>query len=71
MLDDLRNSANSPFLEDGGFEPEAQEEQEQSQATFLGMTAVQRFVVSLLLFFMILILGGFMLILFQKVFPPI
>jgi hypothetical protein len=70
MLDDLRNSASSPFLNEEGFEPEEQP-QEEVKGSFLGMSAGQRFVISLFLFFMILILGGFMLILFQKVFPPI
>jgi hypothetical protein len=70
MLDDLRNSASSPFLDEGGFEPEPEEEKK-SQSSFLGMTAAQRFVISLLIFFMVLIVGVFMLILFQKVFLPI
>jgi hypothetical protein len=69
MLDDLRNSANSPFLNDEHFEPE--EPQPEEKRSFMGMTAVQRFVISLLLFFMVLILGGFLLILFQKVYPPV
>jgi hypothetical protein len=38
MLDDLRNSASSPFLDEGGFEPEPEEEKK-SQSSFLGMTA--------------------------------
>lgn len=70
MLDDLRNSASSPFLEEESFEAEEQTKTTQ-QHSFLGMTAAQRFVISVFLFLMILILGGFMLILFQKVFPPI
>jgi hypothetical protein len=70
MLDDLRNSASSPFLEEDAFEKEEQAQQE-SKRTFLGMTAAQRFVIAMFLFMMILILGGFLLILFQKVYPPI
>lgn len=67
MLDDLRNS--SSFIEDD--EPEAPEEQEvvrsrparrrSRQGQFLGMTAQQRFIISLLLFFMVCILGAFAL----------
>jgi hypothetical protein len=70
MLDDLRNSASSPFLEEESLEAEEQTKTAQ-QRSFLGMTAAQRFVIAVFLFLMILILGGFMLILFQKVFPPI
>ncbi len=69
MLDDLRNSAHSPFLNDEHFEPE--EQQPDTKPSCLGMTPVQRFVISLPLFFMVLILGGFLLILFQKVYPPV
>lgn len=71
MLDDLRNSASSPFLDENGFEPEPEEEKQESHGSFLGMSATQRFVISLLIFFMVLIIGVFMLILFQKVFLPI
>jgi hypothetical protein len=71
MLDDLRNSASSPFLDENGFEPEPEEEKQNKGGSFLGMTAAQRFVICLLVFFMILILGTFMLILFQKVYPPV
>lgn len=70
MLDDLRNSASSPFVDEDAFEREEQVQQE-NKRTFLGMTSVQRFVISVFLFMMILILGGFLLILFQKVYPPI
>ncbi len=71
MLDDLRNSASSPFLDENGFEPEPEEEMQESHGSFLGMSAAQRFVISLLIFFMVLIIGVFMLILFQKVFLPV
>jgi hypothetical protein len=69
MLDDLRNSAQNPFLD----EENLQEEEEASKkprgkGNFLGMTAPQRFVVSVFLFLMVLILGVFLLILFQKVY---
>jgi hypothetical protein len=69
MLDDLRNSAQNPFLD----EENLQEEEDTSKKTrikgdFLGMTAPQRFVVSVFLFLMVVILGVFLLILFQKVY---
>jgi hypothetical protein len=60
MLDDLRNSSN--FIE----EEETPEEpiqvvrrpmRQQRPESFLGMTAQQRFILSLMLLFMVLILG--------------
>jgi hypothetical protein len=67
MLDDLRNSAGNPFLDDNHNEEEEQQTP-RSSGNFLGMTAPQRFVVSVFLFLMVLILGTFVLILFQKVY---
>lgn len=69
MLDDLRNSAGSPFLDEEPIEEE-KAHQKVNSGNFLGMTAPQRFVVSLFLFFMVVILGVFLLILFQKVYFP-
>lgn len=66
MLDDLRNS--SAFIDDEEI-PEQPEEFSQQRAvrrrskgTFLGMTAQQRFFLSLMLFFMVCSLGVFALI---------
>ena len=66
MLDDLRNS--SAFID----EEETPEQEEgavpqrvsrrQSKDTFLGMTAQQRFILSLMMFFMVCALGVFALI---------
>jgi hypothetical protein len=63
MLDDLRNS--SSFIEEE--EPEVEQQQvvrryptvrrRASSKTFLGMTAPQRFFLSLVLFLMVLMLG--------------
>jgi len=72
MLDDLRNSVNSEF-------PDVSLEEEQhtgytlnkNTGQFLGMTAPQRFIIACFLFLMVVIIGAFMLILFQKVYPPI
>ena len=74
MLDDLRNS--SSFLDDE--EPQEQEEKvvrrpvrrHKQEATFLGMTAKQRFVVSLVLFFMVCVLGMFAVVLSGSVALP-
>ena len=65
MLDDLRNSAQNPFLEE---KIEEEEQKKNQRGNFLGMTAPQRFVIAVFLFLMILILGVFLLILFQKIY---
>jgi hypothetical protein len=65
MLDDLRNS--SSFID----EEEPPEEQSgryrtsrgRSKGHFLGMTAQQRFIISVMLFLMVCVLGSFALIL--------
>jgi hypothetical protein len=75
MLDDLRNSASKSFQDE--------EEEEQpskprevirirpvsvQQGPFLGMTPEQRFVVALLLFLMVTVMGILLLVATQKVF---
>jgi hypothetical protein len=69
MLDDLRNSATSqPFEEDLPPEqPEVRRSIRRSGGPFLGMTAKQRFVIALLLFLMVLVLGTFCLVVTQKI----
>ena len=68
MLDDLRNLASQPVEE----EPEPSESKHEKprkspEKNFLGMTAAQRFVVALLLFLMVLILGTLFLVVTEKV----
>jgi len=72
MLDDLRNSVNNAYEEelieeerirDGKYTIE--------RPPFLGMSAFQRFIVALVFFLMVAIIGIFLLIVFQKVMPPI
>lgn len=74
MLDDLRNSAASSYL-DEELLPEAPEQDKvdtKKQSTrFLGLTAAQRFIVVLLLMMMTCLLGAFVLILTGKVWLPI
>jgi len=75
MLDDLRNSASKSFQED--------EEEDKSpkprevirirpasaqHGQFLGMTPEQRFVVALLLFLLVSVMGVLLLVATQKVF---
>jgi hypothetical protein len=79
MLDDLRNSASNSFQD----EDEEEEEQSRPQKArevirirptniqsgpFLGMTPEQRFVVALLIFLMVTVLGVLLLVATQKVF---
>lgn len=78
MLDNLRESANqSPFFQDEQQpEPEQQPAPEQpkkpkaASGPFLGMTAPQRFVLALILFFMSCVLGGFFLLVTEKIMLP-
>ncbi len=72
MLDDLRNSAGSSFYEEDPLDSKPEKpERRQRPAEFIGMTAPQRFIISLFLFFMVAILGALILIVFQKVSLPI
>jgi hypothetical protein len=72
MLDDLRSSANSEYSEDVLMDDKTYEEQlNKPRAPFLGMSAAQRFIIALFLFLMVAILGIFLLIVFQKVYPAL
>jgi hypothetical protein len=73
MLDDLRNSASKSFQE----EEEAQSPKPRDviriqpmapREPFLGMTAQQRFVIALLIFLMVSVLGALVLVAGEKVF---
>jgi hypothetical protein len=73
MLDDLRNSANNSY--DDETPPQQtglpmQPIQPANQGTFLGMTAGQRFVLALMLFMMVCVLGVFALIATEKIYLP-
>lgn len=71
MLDDLRNSVTSDLVE----EPIVEEEvyipstSRKPRGPLLGMSSFQRFIIALLLFLMVVILGIMVLILFQKISP--
>ena len=77
MLDDLRNSAASSYLEDEPTpethepSPAKKKAKKKEDAKFLGLTAPQRFIVVLLLMMMTCMLGTFILILTGKVWLPI
>lgn len=67
MLDDLRNSA-SEFIEDEPIVPEPKPKRRSEP--FLGMTAGQRFVLVLMIFMMIVVLGLFFLFATDSIYLP-
>ena len=75
MLDDLRNSAASSYLEEEPTpeapRPSPGKKKKKEDPRFLGLTAPQRFIVVLLLMMMTCLLGTFVLILTGKVWLPI
>lgn len=67
MLDDLRNSAAHSFEEVSPPEDERVERAPaQPREPFLGMTPQQRFVLALMLFLMVCVLGAFFLLITGK-----
>jgi hypothetical protein len=74
MLDDLRNS--SSFIDDEDTNEhendviERRPMRQRNKETFLGMTAQQRFIISLMLFFMVCLLGWAALIFTRSVVIP-
>jgi len=68
MLDDLRNSASHSFIEDFPIEEEELYEKSRGPKMLLGMTAKQRFLVSLLLLVMTCAIGALVLVAFGKVY---
>lgn len=72
MLDDLRNSASS-YIEEEKLVEKAEvisRQKKARQKNFLGLTAPQRFIIALVLFFMTCACGTFVLMIFEKVVPP-
>lgn len=71
MLDDLRNSASQEVPDElPDLEPEQPVHAGARRGPFMGMTAQQRFVVVLLLFFMVCVLGSFCLLLTERIWLP-
>lgn len=75
MLDDLRNSAASSYMDEEPLpeipEQAPEKKKKKADSRFLGLTAPQRFIVVLLLMMMTCLLGTFVLILTGKVWLPI
>ncbi len=72
MLDDLRNSVNAAYEEELAEEEKLLEiKRSKSSKPFLGMTPLQRFIVSVIFFLMVLIIGAAILVVSQKMMPPI
>lgn len=75
MLDDLRNSSSFIDEEENQNNPAAQNttlrnSYRQKPETFLGMTAQQRFLLSLMLFMMIFVVGMFALVVTGSILLP-
>ena len=72
MLDDLRNSATSSYLdEEESMQEDLRLEQDsQKENLFLGMTAPQRFVIVLMMLMMTCVLGTFFLVATEKIVLP-
>ena len=72
MLDDLRNSVKESLQED---EQEVKKKPEKpfkgEPRLLFGMTAPQRFIVSIFILIMVIIIGLFLLILFGKIVIPL
>jgi hypothetical protein len=70
MLDDLRDDAGYIEDDEQDFESQKAAASTKSQSQFLGMTPVQRFVIALMIFMMICILGSFFLLITETVWLP-
>jgi hypothetical protein len=68
MLDDLRNSAEASFLDEDQLELENQYKAKEKR--FLGMTAAQRFILSVLLFILVVVMGTLLLLVTGKMVLP-
>jgi hypothetical protein len=72
MLDDLRNSVNDSYEEELAEEERIQElKRNRPRKPFLGMTPLQRFVLAVIFFHMVAVLGFILLVLSQRIMPPI
>jgi hypothetical protein len=74
MLDDLREQANEPEFYSGEDENPIEysdfSESKSGVQLFLGMTPLQRFVIAVLIFLMVTVMGAFALLVTERVFLP-
>lgn len=73
MLDDLRREADASLsqLEAEGLQQESLDfETKARDGRLFGMTAMQRFILALMLLFITLLIGTFCLLVTEKVVPP-
>lgn len=68
MLDDFRNQANQTSYFDG--DDIYKDPYPPVEKHFLGLTPVQRFVIALMLFFIVCLLGSFTLLVTEKIVLP-
>jgi hypothetical protein len=75
MLDNLRDSASqSPFFQEEQKPPQPPDRRQRrgpSDGKFLGMSPAQRFILALMVFLMVCVLGSFLLLVTQKIVPMI
>ena len=74
MLDNLRDSASkSPFFQEEESPPETTTESAPKHSTggvFLGMNALQRFILAIIVFMMTCVVGSFCLLITEKIVLP-
>jgi len=70
MLDDLRDDADFVDEEENDYKYRESVDAG-TQTTFLGMTPAQRFMIALMIFMMVCILGSFFLLITETVWLPI
>ena len=71
-IDEIRNEFDGDFEDDFDFEEEEiWQEPKNPERIYLGMSPVQRFVIALLLFFIVLILSTFCLLVAGKIGMPL
>jgi hypothetical protein len=71
MLDDFRQQAEESNFEEQETQPEARlDVPDTDRRFFLGMTPVQRFVISLELLFTVCLIGVFVLLVLERIVPP-
>ena len=75
MLDNSRDSASqSPFFQEEQTpppQPNRGHSKGPSDGRFLGMSPAQRFIVALMLFLMVCVMGSFLLLAAEKIVPPL